>query len=43
MARLLMGNQVITLVKHKKTDTGDAYTCYSMPDVDENQLTSGME
>ena len=33
MARLLMGNQVITLVKHKKTDTGDAYTCYSMPDV----------
>lgn len=26
-----MGDQVVTLVKHTKTDTGDAYACYSMP------------
>lgn len=30
MARLLMGDQVITLVKHNKTDNGDTYACYSM-------------
>ena len=31
MAKLLMGNQVITLVKHEKTDTADNYVCYTMP------------
>ena len=31
MAELLMGDQVITLVKHNKTDTKDTYSCYSMP------------
>lgn len=30
MAKLLMGDETITLVKHKKTDTSDAYVCYAM-------------
>ena len=31
MARLLMGVEAVTLVKHKKTDNADGYVCYSMP------------
>lgn len=28
--KLLCGDQIITLVKHRKTDTADEYACYSM-------------
>ena len=31
MARLLMGDQTITLIKHTKEADGDTYACYTMP------------